>query len=53
MALAGFYQMWRAEQLGSPATGLSVALLFSVFVVLGMILFPQVVANFLANVLAS
>jgi hypothetical protein len=54
VAVAGFYQMWRAEQLGSPATDLSIAiLLFSVTVVLGMILFPQVVANFLANAFAS
>jgi len=54
VAVMGFYQMWRAEQLGSPATDLSVAiLLFSVTVVLGMILFPQVVANFLANAFAS
>ena len=54
VAVVGCYQMWRAEQLGSPATDLSVAiLLFSVTVVLGMILFPQVVANFLANAFAS
>ena len=54
VAVVGSYQMWRAEQLGSPAPDLGVAiLLFSVTVVLGMILFPQVVANFLANVFAS
>ena len=54
VAVVGFYQMWRAEQLGSGATDLSVAiLLFSVTVVLGMILFPKVVANFLANAFAS
>lgn len=27
VAVVGFYQMWRAEQLGSPAKDLSVAIL--------------------------
>src|SRR5260370_2927870 len=53
VAVVGFYQMWRA-QLGTPATDLSVAiLLFSETAVLGMILFPQAVANFLSNAFPS
>ena len=46
----GLYQVWRAERSTSPASDISVAVFwFSVIVVLGMILFPQAIANFLAT----
>ena len=50
----GFYQRWRAKQCQCKPNLLSAILLwFSAIVVLVFILFPQAIANFLANLLAS
>jgi putative Ca2+/H+ antiporter (TMEM165/GDT1 family) len=50
----GFYQLWRAKQCKSKPNLLSTILLwFSAVVVLVSILFPQAIANFVANLLAS
>jgi hypothetical protein len=50
----GFYQRWRAKQCKSQPTLLSALLLwFSAFIVLVFILFPQVIANLVANLLAG
>jgi hypothetical protein len=50
----GFYQSWRAKQCQCNPSLLSTILLwFSTIVVLMMILFPQVIANLLANVLGG
>src|SRR5215469_14186036 len=49
-----FYQAWRAKQCNRRPGRISTALLwFSAFVVFVFIFFPQVVANFLADVLAG
>ena len=49
----GFYQRWRAKQCQRKPTALSTTLLwFSTVVVIVFTLFPQAVANFLANLLA-
>lgn len=49
----GFYQGWRAKQCNSKPNVLSTTLLWiSTIVVVIFTLFPQAVANFLANVLA-
>src|SRR6266542_1564176 len=46
----GFYQRWRAKQCQCKPNLLSAMLLwFSAIVVLVFILFPQAIANFLAN----
>jgi len=50
----GFYQSWRAKQCNcKPNLLATIALWFSAMVVLVSILFPQALANFLANLLAS
>src|SRR6266540_2836454 len=50
----GFYQRWRAKQCQCKPNLLSAILLwFSAIVVLVFILFPQAIANFVANLLAS
>ncbi len=49
----GFYQGWRAKQCKCKPSVLSRSLLwFSTIVVIVFTLFPQAVANFVANVLA-
>lgn len=50
----GFYQRWRAKQCQCKPNLLSAILLwFSAFVVLVFILFPQAIANLVANLLAG
>jgi hypothetical protein len=50
----GFYQLWRAKQCNSKPNLLSrMVLWFSAVVVLVSILFPQAIANFVANLLAN
>jgi putative Ca2+/H+ antiporter (TMEM165/GDT1 family) len=50
----GFYQKWRAKQCQCKPNLMSTALLwFSAIVVLIFILFPQAIANILANLLAG
>ena len=50
VALFGFFQLWRIQRSSAPPSGLSVAaLLVSSVVVLGMMLFSQPIASFLAN----
>jgi len=50
----GFYQKWRAKQCQCKPNLLSKVLLwFSAIVVLVFILFPQAIANILANLLAG
>jgi hypothetical protein len=50
----GFYQSWRARQCQSRSSLLSTILLwFSAIVVLLMILFPQAIANLLADALGG
>jgi hypothetical protein len=50
----GFYQLWRAKQCNSKPNLLGrVVLWFSAVVVLVSILFPQAIANFVANLLAN
>jgi hypothetical protein len=50
----GFYQSWRAEQCKCQPSLLSAILLwFSAIVVLLFILFPQAIANLLANILGG
>ena len=50
----GFYQRWRAKQCQCKPNLLSAILLwFSAIVVLVFILFPQAIANLVANVLAG
>ena len=50
----GFYQRWRAKQCQCKPNLMSTILLwFSAIVVLVFILFPQVIANILANLLAG
>jgi len=50
----GFYQGWRAKQCNCKRSVFSTILLwFSTIVVVVFILFPQVIANFLANLLAG
>jgi len=50
----GFYQAWRAKQCNCKQNVLTTVLLwFSTVVVVAFILFPQVIANFLANLLAG
>src|SRR3989441_7290326 len=50
----GFYQRWRAKQCRCKPNLVSTILLwFSAIVVLVFILFPQAIANILANLLAS
>jgi len=50
----GFYQGWRAKQCKCTPSALSTTLLwFSTIVVIVFTLFPQAVANFLANVMAK
>ena len=50
----GFYQRWRAKQCNCPPNLLSAILLwFSAVVVLVFILFPQAIANLVANLLAG
>jgi hypothetical protein len=50
----GFYQKWRAKQCQCKPNLLSTVLLwFSAIVVLVFILFPQAIANILANLLAG
>ncbi len=50
----GFYQAWRAKQCKCEPNVLSTILLwFSTVVVLAFILFPQAIANFVANLLAG
>ena len=47
---AGFYCLWRSKQSGSPASRLSISVLWvSAIVAVSMILFPQAIANFLAT----
>jgi len=49
-----FYKSWRAKQCNCKPSRVSTALLwFSAVVVVVFIFFPQVIANFLANVLAG
>jgi len=49
----GFYQGWRAKQCKSKPGALSTTLLwFSTIVVVVFTLFPQAIANFIANLLA-
>jgi mercuric ion transport protein len=48
------YKSWRAKQCGCKPSTLSIILLwFSAIVVFAFILFPQMIANFLANILAG
>jgi hypothetical protein len=50
----GFYQSWRAKQCKCQPSLLSTILLwFSAIVVLLFILFPQAIANLLANILGG
>ena len=50
----GFYQAWLAKQCKCPPSVLRSTLLWSsAVVVVAFILFPQAIANFLANLLAS
>ena len=50
----GFYQSWRAKQCKCQPSLLSAILLwFSAIVVLLFILFPQAIANLLANILGG
>jgi hypothetical protein len=50
----GFYQRWRAKQCNCKPNVFSAILLwFSAMVVLVFILFPQAIANYLANLLAG
>jgi hypothetical protein len=50
----GFYQRWRAKQCQSKPNLLSAILLwFSAFIVLVFILFPQAIANLMANLLTG
>ncbi len=50
----GFYQRWRAKQCQCRPNLLSTILLWmSAVVVLASILFPQAIANFVANLVAS
>jgi hypothetical protein len=50
----GFYQRWRAKQCNCKPNLLSAILLwFSAIVVLVFILFPQAIANLLANLLSG
>lgn len=50
----GFYQSWRAKQCNCKLNLLAtIVLWFSAVVVLVSILFPQALANFVANLLAS
>ena len=52
--LLGFYKLWRAKQSGTPVAALSASILWlSAVAVLSMMLFSQVIANSLANSLAS
>lgn len=49
-----FYKSWRAKQCNCKRSrGSTVSLWFSAIVVFVFIFFPQVIANFLANVLAG
>jgi hypothetical protein len=49
----GFYQRWRAKQCRCKPSVLSTTLLwFSTIIVIVFILFPQAIANFIANGLA-
>ncbi len=51
--LFGFYQGWRAKKCNRKPSRLSTTLLwFSTVVVVVFTLFPQAIANFMANVLA-
>src|SRR5260221_9312308 len=50
----GFYKSWRAKQCDCKPSRISTFLLwFSAIVVLVMILFPQVIANLVADLLAG
>lgn len=50
----GFYKSWRAKQCNCKPSRLSTFLLwFSAIVIVVMIFFPQVIANFLADLLAG
>jgi hypothetical protein len=50
----GFYQAWRAKKCNRKPNALSVILLwFSAAVVVAFILFPQAIANFIANLVAG
>jgi len=50
----GFYQSWRAKQCNcKPNLLATIVLWFSAVVVLVSILFPQAIANLVANLLAS
>src|SRR5882762_2052401 len=50
----GFYKSWRAKQCNCRPSRISTFLLsFSAIVVLVMILFPQVIANLVADLLAG
>jgi hypothetical protein len=50
----GFYQAWRAKQCKCKPNILSTILLWiSTVVVVAFIVFPQVIANFIANLLAG
>ena len=50
----GFHQWWRARQCnGKPSLLSTILLWFSAAVVLASILFPQALANLVANLLAS
>src|SRR6266702_416260 len=50
----GFYQAWRAKKCNCKPTVLSTILLwFSAAVVVAFILFPQAIANFIANLVAG
>jgi hypothetical protein len=50
----GFYKSWRAKQCNRRPSRISTFLLwFSAIVVFVFIFFPQVIANFLANLLAG
>jgi len=48
----GFYQAWRAKQCKRNAFS-TILLWFSTVIVIAFILFPQAIANFLANLLAG
>ena len=50
----GFYQAWRAKKCNRKPNVLSTILLwFSAAVVVAFILFPQAIANFIANLVAG
>src|SRR5213596_372195 len=50
----GFYQRWRAKKCQcKPSLTSTILLWFSAIVVLVLILFPQAIANILANLLAG